>query len=369
MLRPRGACVAVSALLAVLAPASADAAPPAPAAPAAPAGAAQLEAAKTAVEASDYLKARAALTAALTSGANGREELAEIYRLSGIVAGALGDAKAATAAFHRALALSPKVALPPGTSPKIGRPFAAAQALAKDGAPLEIKSETASSPPSVTVVVAADPLGMIARVRAAVVVDGKAEQTFDRPASERTTIELPAGRRLDLRVTAIDEHGNRLAELGTREVPIVILGKGLPEAPPTRPIVGGPEPQGRPDRLVPARPRAPRPLYLKWWLWGGAAVAFGGAATFFGIDAMLARGELQALNRESVNHTYDEATSLESRARRGVLFANIGYGAAAAFAVTGAILYLTEPRTPRGERRVGLAPIHGGGALVLGGNF
>ena len=107
-----------------------------------PVEAGPLDDAKVAVEASDYLKARAALTEALASGQHGREELAEIHRLSGIVAGALGETKEATAAFQRALALSPKVELPPGTSPKISRPFTTAQGLAKKSAPLEIKSET-----------------------------------------------------------------------------------------------------------------------------------------------------------------------------------------------------------------------------------
>src|SRR5687767_1724876 len=108
MLRSRGATTAVAALLAL--------------ALVSPASASPLDDAKVAVEASDYIKARGALAQALASGANGREELTEIHRLSGIVAGALGDSKAATAAFHRALALSSKVALPPGTSPKIVRP-------------------------------------------------------------------------------------------------------------------------------------------------------------------------------------------------------------------------------------------------------
>src|SRR5829696_1527368 len=177
MLRSRGATMALAVALALSAPVQAG----------------PLDDAKLAVEASDYLKARAALTEALASGANGREELAEIYRLSGIVAGALGDPSAATAAFQRALLLLPKVELAPGTSPKITRPFTAAQGLAKQSAPLEIKSETGSSPPSVTVIVVSDPLSMIARVRVAVVADGKPEQSFDRPGSERTTVELPAG--------------------------------------------------------------------------------------------------------------------------------------------------------------------------------
>jgi hypothetical protein len=327
-----------------------------------PAAAGPLDDAKLAVEASDYLKARAALTEALASGAHGRDELAEIYRLGGVVAGALGEPKAATEAFQRALALAPKLALPAGTSPKIARPFAAAQNLAKGSAPLEIRSETAAEPPSVTVIVAADPLAMIARVRVAVVADGRPEQTLEEPAAERVTVALPAGARLDVRIAALDPHGNRLAELGSREVPIVILGKAPPPRE-GRAIVKAPPPPPPPP------PRAPRPLYLRWWTWTAGAVAFGAAGTYFGIDAVLAKRELDDLNRRSIEHTFDEAKAVEGRARRDVLFANIGWGAAGVLAVGAGILYLTEPRPARGERRVTVAPAPGGGALVLGGSF
>lgn len=326
-----------------------------------PAVAGPLDDAKAAVEASDYLKARTALAEALASGAHGREELAELHRLSGIVAGALGDPKAATAAFQRALALSPKAALAPGTSPKIARPFAAAQNLARQSAPLEIKSETEASPPSVAVVVVSDPLSMIARVRIVVVADGKPEQAFDRPASERTVVELPAGARLDVRIAALDEHGNRLAELGSREVPIVILGKAPPPPPPGVDGLEVPPP--------PPPAREPRPLYLKWWMWAGTAIAFGAGAAYFGVDAWLAKRELDDLNRNSVEHSFDEAKDVEAHARRSVLLTNIGWGAAGVFAAGATILYLTEPRAPRGERRVTVAPVRGGGALVLGGRF
>jgi hypothetical protein len=347
MLRSRGATTAIVVWLALVSPGHAD----------------PLDDAKAAVEASDYLKARAQLGEALASGAYGREELAELHRLSGVVAGALGDPKAATAAFERALALSPKLALPPGTSPKIVRPFTAAQNLAKARAPLEIRSEPQASPPAVTVVVVSDPLAMIARVRAWVIADGAPEQTLDRPGAERVAIELPAAARLDVRVAALDEHGNRLAELGSRAVPIVIVGKAPP--PPGGDTAAPVQPPPPPP--PPARP--PRPLYLKWWMWGGAAVAFGAAAGYFGIDAVLAKRELDELNRNSIAHTFDEARDVERRARRGVLLANIGYGAAGVLAVGATILYLTEPRRARGERRVTVAPVSGGGAIVLGGRF
>jgi hypothetical protein len=354
MLRSRGAIMALAVLLARSSPLLAG----------------PLDDAKVAVEASDYLKAREALNDALASGANGRDEVAEIHRLSGIVAGALGDPKAATAAFQRALVLSPKVTLPAGTSPKIARPFAAAQDLQKRSAPLEIKSETEANPPSVTVIVVSDPLSMIARVRVSVVVDGKPEQKFDRPASERTTVELPAGARLDVRIAVVDEHGNRLAELGSREVPIVILGKGAAAPSGGGAAAGGTTTTTTTTATAEARPaRPPRPLYLKWWMWGGGAAAFGAAAAYFGIDAMLAKGDLVDLNNNSVVHSFDEAKEVEGRARRDVLLTNIGWGAAGALAVGATILYLTEPRPARGERRLSIAPSRGGGAIVLGGRF
>jgi hypothetical protein len=336
---------------------------------AAPAAATPLETAKAAVDASDYFSARTAIAQALAQGDNSPEEVAELYRLSGIVSGALGDPKAATEAFERCLALAPKAALSMGTSPKITRPFTAAREFWAKNEPFKVKAETETTPPSVTVIVVNDPLSMVARVRAAVSVDGKPEQTFDRPASERTSIELPAGARLDVRVIALDARGNRLAELGTKDVPIVIIGKPAP----AEAIVTAPPPP------PPPRPARSRPILLRWQLWTGVAIAFGGAATYFGIDAVLTKRDLDELNANSPNHTFDEATALESRARRGVLFANIGYATAGAFAVGAVILYLTRPRGVESRDRtarnriddpgITVAPVRGGGAVVVGGHF
>lgn len=322
--------------------------------------------AKAQVAASEYLKAAASLDAAYASGTYGPAQLAELWRLRGIVVAATGDANAATAAFQKSLALDPRAELPPGTSPKIARPFTAAQELARTAGPLAIKQETTPNPPAIAVTIASDPMSMIVRVQVTVRVDGGDEQQLDAKYAGQDQVELalPAGGRLDLRVAALDEHGNRLAELGTKDVPIVIIGK----------------PVTKPDLAVkpvtaPAAPAAPpreRPLYWKWWLWGGGAIAFAGAATYFGIDGMRAKGELEDLNADSPNHTFDEAKDVESRARRGLLLSNIGYGVAGALAITAAILYLTEPDRPARpgpETRVTAVPVAGGGAIVLGGQF
>lgn len=323
-----------------------------------------LETARAAVESSDYLTARSSLAAALASGANSPDEMIEIYRLTGIVAGALGDAQAASDAFLRGLALTPKITLPVGTSPKITRPFATAQTYYRSHEPLRIKTETTASPPSITVVIASDPFTMVAKAQVTIVVDGGAEQKLEGTGTDRISIALPIGARLDLRVAALDDKGNRLVELGSKDVPIVIVGAGGATATKVARRVPPPPP-------APRAPEHARPIYLQWWLWGGATVVFGGAATYFGMSAISAKNDLDHLNMTSQNHTFDEAKDLEQTARTRVLLTNIGIGVAAACGVTAGILYLTRPRVVT-ERRVTTltpVPIQGGGAVVLGGQF
>lgn len=314
--------------------------------------------AKTQVAASDYLNARVSLDAAYASGTNSPAQLAEIWRLRGIVVGALNESKAATEAFQKCLALDPSAELPPGTSPKITRPFEAAQKLAK--APLKIKQTTTEEPPSVSVAIGSDPMSMIAQIVVTVRVNGGAESKLEKKFAGQEAIEfsLPTGGRLDLRIAAVDEKGNHLAELGSADVPIVIVGK------PQQVVV---KPIEKPK--TPPKPVHERPLIWKWWLWGGGAVVFAGVATGFGIDGLLAKSDLEDMNAESPNHRFPEAKSLERRAKRDFLISNIGYGVAGALAITATILYLTEPDKPSTERRVTAVPLDGGGAIVLGGHF
>lgn len=318
--------------------------------------------AKSAVDASDYLTARTQLTQLIAKGGNSPEDMADIYRLSGIVAGALGETKAATEAFQKCLALSPKATLPVGTSPKIGRPFAEAQKYFTTHEPLRIKADTVATPPAVTISVVSDPLAMISRARVIAMVDKQAAKTLEKPAAAELTIALPAGARIDLRVVALDDKGNRLAEVGSADVPIVIVGTAVvPVTPPKVP----------PKKIVHETPRSPRPLYLKWWLWGGTAVALAGGATYFAFGARSAKTELDELNAHSVNHDFDEAKAVESRGKRDALLTNIGYGAAGAFAVVSVILFLTEPRASEEHRVTTVTPVpmRGGGAVVLGVPF
>jgi hypothetical protein len=321
-----------------------------------------LDRAKAALESSDYAGARTALDQALATGTNGPDQVSEIYRLTGIVRGALGDAKGAQDAFARCLAVTPKATLPPGTSPKIVKPFAAAL---KANEPLALETATASDPPAITVT-ATDPLSMIAKLRVYAIVDGKPETTIDRPASERTEIALPAGARIDLRVAALDAKGNRLVEIGSKQVPIVIVGVKRAVVKPKPPA----DPPPPPPQVVeqPARSTG-RPLYLQWWLWGGVAIAVGGTGAYFGIDAVRKTNQLEELNDNSTEHSFDEALAVERSARRSVLLANIGLISGGALAAGAAVLWLVRPRASK--ERLAITPvIHTtGGSVVLGGRF
>jgi hypothetical protein len=321
-----------------------------------------LAVASQAVNASDYLAARPAVIAALSGGGRSPEELAEIYRLTGIVEGALGDAKAAAEAFTRLLVLSPKATLGTSESPKFRRPFDAASRYLAGHAALEVRIETRANPPVVTLVIASDPLNMVAAAHATFTVDGGPERGKDVDvdvAAERAEIALPPARRIDARIVALDIHGNHLVEIGSREVPIVIIGEP--------PVVA-------PVRLPPPRRTAvvvraeARPLYLRWWPYAAAAAVAAGATGYFAWAARSATDELDGIVAHSDTHPYGDARAVEDRARRDVLLTNIGLGVTGALAVAAGVLYLTTPRD-RVETRLAAVPLPGGGALVLGGTL
>jgi hypothetical protein len=324
--------------------------------------------ARKAVEGSDYPNAKTALDAALKAGTAGPGELAEIYKLSGIVDGALNNTQAATAWFAKWLSLDPKASLPFGTSPRILKPFESAQAQAKKKGALEVKSETEDDPPAVTLVVINDPYKIIAGAKVHFRVDKRAEQTLSADGTGRIKLELETGKRIDLRLHAVDRYGNSVVELGTRDVPLVITSTGKPKSvidPDDANLVKKPPPS------TPDAPAEPRPWYAQWWVWGIATGVTGVATGYFGWRTRSEIGDLDRLNANSYAHTWSEAQDVERRAKRDMLITNIGLGVTGAFAIGTAILYLTRPdaRSEATEPRAAITPIPGGGAVVLGGQF
>lgn len=321
--------------------------------------------ARKAVDGSDYLTAKPALEDALKAGTAGPADLAEIYKLTGIVEGALGNEKQAQAAFLRWLSLDPRGSLPPGTSPKITRPFDAAAEQARKKGPIVAKAETEENPPAVTLVVVNDPVKLIAGAKVYFSVDRKPEQSLSADGTKRVKVELERGKRLDLRLHAVDEYGNRVVELGSRDVPIVITSSGE-----VKPIVV--EHKGAPGVTKPESPREPRPWYLGLWTWGGATIVAAGVGGYFGYRTRSELNDLDHLNANSLAHEWSEAQVVEEHARRDLLVTEIAMGTAGVFALGTIILYLTRPDpSAREERTTTIAPVplQGGGAVVLGGHF
>ena len=79
---------------------------------------------------------------------------------------------------------------------------------------------------------------------------------------------------------------------------------------------------------------------------------------------------LNHLNATSVDHSFAEAQAAESTARRDLIVTQAFAIGAGALAIGTVILKLTTPRA-RIERvpHVTALPLHGGGALAIGGRF
>jgi len=338
-----------------------------------------LDQARKDVDSSDYDAARGHLSAALDAGTAGPDELAEIYKLTGIVEAALGNAKEATAAYAKWIALEPKAKLPPGTSPKLTRPFDAAR---KRPAKLELKTETSAEPPTVTLVIGSDPIG-IARARVVVSADGKKEQelehtggtTSSRPQAGgwKIQIELPRGKRLDLRVEALDAHGNRIAVLGSKEVPIVITGAedktAAPPPPPDEDVLKTLKTKDG-DKVIVRKsepPPSPRAWYARWKTWGVATLAFTAGTLAIGYVTYADVQDLQYKNAHSLDYPWSAGQDAAARAQRDLYITDVAAGVTGALAIGTAILYFTRPSEE--QLRVGAAPARGGATVSIGGSF
>jgi hypothetical protein len=320
--------------------------------------------ARKAVEGSDYVAARPALETALKAGTAGPGELAEIYKLTGIVESALGNTAAAETAFKRWLALDPKGSLPKGTSPKLMRPFSTAQDQAKTTGPLVAKAETDDDPPSVTLVISSDPQKMIVGAKVFFVTDKKAEQTLEAEGSGKITIELGIGKRIDLRLYAVDEYGNRVVELGSKDVPIVITSSGQ-----AKKIDDKDRELLITKKRKPVEPAQPRPVLLRAWVWGTATIVVTGVGGYFAWRTYDDVQHINHLQANSLAYTWGDEQAAEKSARRDLLVTNIAAGTAGVLALGTIILYLTRPRSSESQVSATVAPTRGGGTVVLGGHF
>jgi hypothetical protein len=316
--------------------------------PAADAAADQLRRARAALDASNYGDARPLLADALASGANDPAEVAELYKLTGITAAALGDDTAATDAFARALAIMPSTTLERGTSPKITRPFAAArQQLA--GRALRAHASAASD--TLVVVITDDPLSMVTGARVELRGNAAPPQTVaSARAGDEVDVALPRGQWVEARAALVDARGNRLAELAP--VAIGFRGNRVNALASEGAVDGGKNHLGG------------DPLYLRFYTYAApSAVAFALAAGF-GVAARDRTDNLSALLAMAPHYTYPEAQLLYNRARSDALDANVLFAVGGVLAAATAATLAYDLLGHRRAERLALLPTPAGATIT-----
>lgn len=279
----------------------------------------------------EYEQALAIVEGALDRGGADPARLVELHLLAGRLAAGLDRAAAAEDHFARVLALRPETALPPGTSPKLTAPFAAARARST---PLEVHATAVGG--LVALVASRDALGLVSGI-AVHVIDAAGAH---RDLAERgaTRLAIPPGTTA-IEAAALDARGNR-------------LWVGAPSAPAAaaRPPAPPPPPPAAPG----ARPLLARPQ--TWAVAAGVALAGGGLSAW---RFVVAQHEWDRLHDGGMTD-FTDLSQIEQRGRRWGLAANLGFGIGGAAALASGFLWLRA----RGEPSAIVAPGPGAGAAL-----
>lgn len=292
--RASAACGAMLAVLAAAVPARADDA-------GVNAALAQAWADRAALR---YRQALDGIERALARGAASPAQMAEMYRMAGELAAGLDEPSSAQRWFARWVALVPDARLPADASPKLRAPMDAARAEL-GGARLALRVDGDGR--VVRVHVAGDALGLVRRVRVRPVDGGGGQAGLP----GEPIIMTPDGPAV---AAALDEHGNELLAQ-----PVAAGDAG-----------GGAATDARGSRSIAAR--------WETWALAGGALAIGGGG--FAWRTAVAQDEFDRLRGERGLHTFEELEDVRRRGERHALVANVAFGAAAATAVVGAILWV-----------------------------
>lgn len=288
-----------------------------------------------------YEQALHALEKALYTGKNSSGDMKTIYRMLGEIHAALGRQDEAQRNFRNLLALEPTAELARGISPKIQQPFKAAKDAMSARGKLEVRCSVDDASSRVTLEVVADPAEMVGGARVVYRLEDGTEQIVEASGPGSHTMRVPVTEPVTLVCAAVDEHGNRLAEVGSWSAPLKLS-----------PVEPEQQQQSAPA-LTAARPAAkappPPPLYGRWYVWGTASLLAGGAGGYFGWQATQDEAELDRLNQNSPDHSFSEAEKIEKRGKRNALLANIGIGAAGVFVVAAVVSLMLEPDAPAAE--------------------
>lgn len=333
-----------------------------------------LEKARTELGELRYDDALATAGKALKAGTSGPAATAQIYLVLGEVQASLGQRSDAERAFQLALAIDPELQLRKGVSPKIARPFRRARRARRGDRSLELAHRiVAFDPPTVAVLVQSDPLAMVVGARVMYWPERGPARSVSGKGKVRIDLVLPRTA-TRFTVAGVDQHGNRVVELGSEQKPLPLeLDGGRPaaegaaaaapatsaeEAPDSSEGAPAPAPDIAPTQAVDQDSDSGTPIYASWLLWGGVAVGLGAAGTWAGLSARSAIDELDEIRASEYEVEFSRAKKVADRAEQRSLIANICFATAGASAIASAILFIRDRKDSSEERTV-LTPLVG----------
>lgn len=272
-----------------------------------------------------FEEALVSLQKALQIGVADKEQTAEIYLLTGMVTATLDQAGAAKSNFIKFLSIDPDGKLPEGQSPKITGPFKAAKKVV-GGKGIEIAHAIKStSPPRLLLVVKNDPANLVAGAHARYWEGGDNEKTTLAPGKGEINIQL-GDKATGVVLSAVDEYGNVLATIGSRDDRIKLEGGSVVVEPDPDPGDGDKD-DGKGFRY--------------WWVVSAAVtVGFAAGGTVLGLSASNKVSEIEdAIDNSSDFEFSTDVKPLEDKAKDQALYANIAFGAAGVGAIVTAILF------------------------------
>lgn len=278
-----------------------------------------------------YRPALEGIERAIARGEATPAQMAEMYRMAGELAAGLDEPTSAQKWFARWIALVPDARLPADASPKLRQPMDAARAEVGN-ARLALRVDVDGG--VVRGHVTGDALGLVRRVRVRAVDGGGGQEGLPGEAIT-VTADGPAV------AAAIDEHGNELI---------------------IQPVAGG---GGRTD----AGAGESRSIVGRWETWAIASGALAITGGVFAWRTAVAQDEFDRLRGESGVHTFAELEAVRRRGERHALVANVAFGAAAATAVIGAIVWVRGRDDDDRAVRLGAAIAPGHASVAISARF
>ncbi|MCC7536582.1 MAG: hypothetical protein IT379_10235 [Deltaproteobacteria bacterium] len=198
-------------------------------------------------------------TEALTGGQHSRDQTVRIYQLLGIAAAALEQDDRSRDAYLRMLALNPDAQLDQGVAPQFRGPFLEARGFWTSRSDrFDARAVLARQRGALRIDVS-DPLNMARTVVVRSRIEGSPTFVESRhPAAARIYAPVRGAReadRVEFNLVVLDEHNNRLLELGSDDDPRVV---GRPRVP-----------------IGPGREESSS-VFASPWFWVATAVLIGG---------------------------------------------------------------------------------------------